>query len=287
MHPTQFDPTTRASLLALLDDVSPVVRKKLLSYFTAESAAAATLLKEVASGGNRLLAWHARWFLDELKFSDPIAEFRGFIRSLNYELETGTLLLSRTVYPELDVAACCEQLDQIAARCRELIAEPSSAREKCRVINRVLFHDHGFRGNIEHYSDPDNSFLNRVLARRKGIPISLCTVYLLIAQRLGLTLEPVALPGHFVVGCYLDDLPFFVDAFEGGVLRSADEMCARLRINGIFPKITDLAPTPIREVLCRTCRNLVNHYSAAGDSERSGLFASFVDEFESTHAQSS
>ena len=75
---------------------------------------------------------------------------------MNYELETGALLLARTVTPRLDVGHCCTTLDAIADRCRELIVEPSSTREKCRILNRVLFHEWGFHGNVEHYTDPRN-----------------------------------------------------------------------------------------------------------------------------------
>ncbi len=281
-------PLNREALLSLLDDTSPIVRRALLLHFTQLGSAAEQFLRSVAAGDHRPLAWHARWFLDELKFTDPVAEFRGFIRSLNYELETGALLLARTVNPGLDAGRCCDELDAIAARCRELIVEPSSAREKCRVINRVLYHDHGFHGNIEQYTDPLNSFLDQVLARRKGIPISLSLLYLLVARRLGLDLEAVGLPGHFMVGCFHEELPFFIDAFDGGVFRTPDEIFRFLRTRDIEPKLSDLAPTPVREVLCRCCRNLVQHYAAAGDHERSKLFASFVEEFESAyerHAQ--
>lgn len=284
------DPATlnREALLTLLDDVSPVVRRALLVHFATIGAPAEKFLREVASGHHRPLAWHARWFLEELKFTDPVAEFRGFIRSLNYELETGALLLARTVRPDLDAGKCCDQLDAIAARCRELVVEPSSAREKCRVINRVLYHDHGFHGNVEQYTDPLNSFLDQVLVRKKGIPLSLSLLYLLVARRLGLELEPVGLPGHFMVGCFHDELPFFIDAFDGGLFRTPEEIFRFLRTRDIEPKLTDLAPTPVREVLCRCCRNLVQHYTASGDPERARLFAGFVDEFESAyerHAQ--
>jgi len=272
----------RDALFSLLDDTSPPVRQALLSHLAQSGPAGLEFLKDVARGPNRVAAWHARWFLDELRFADPIAEFRGFIRSLNYELETGALLLSRTVSPNIDVAGCCRRLDELAARCRELMVEPSTARERCRVLNRVLFHEAGFHGNVEHYTDPLNSFIDQVLIRRTGIPISLCTLYLLVAQRVNLDLEPVGLPGHFLVGCYLDTTPFFVDAFEGGVFRTPDDIFSTLRANHIVPKMTDLAPTPVREVLCRTCRNLVHHYRASGNSRHAGLFADFVEEFEST-----
>lgn len=240
-------------------------------------------LQETARSSNRILARYASWYLDELKFADPVAEFRGFIRSLNYELETGALLLSRTVTPSLDVGACCAELDKIAARCAELISEPATAREKCRIINRVLFHEWGFHGNVENYTDPLNSFLDQVLQRHTGIPISLSIVYLLVAQRLGLALEPVGLPGHFIVGSFEENPPFFVDPFDKGVFLDPDEIFTLLRANHIVPKDTDLAPTPVREVLCRCCRNLANHYSAKGRADYARLFASFVEEFEATY----
>ncbi len=274
---------SREAVLALLDDPSPVVRKALLAHFSAQGQPARLFLEGLANGGSRLLATHARGYLEELKFTDPVSEFRDFIRSLNYELETGALLLARTVFPDTDIGLSCQRLDDLAARCRELIAEPLSVREKCRIMNRVLFHENGFRGNLEHYTDPLNSFLPVVLERRKGIPLSLSIVYLLVAHRLGIDLEPVAIPGHFMIGCYLEDAPLFIDPFEQGAFRSPEEVFAFVKAGPIAPKVSDLAPTTVREVLCRSCRNLVHHYTAAGDTDRAELFESFVEEFESTH----
>ncbi|MEO6873992.1 MAG: transglutaminase-like domain-containing protein [Opitutaceae bacterium] len=288
VEPAKLDEARQQAFRDLLDDSSPAVRQALLAHFASLGTEAMHFLQETARSPHRQVARHAAWFLEELKFSDPVAEFRGFIRSLNYELETGALLLSRTVMPGLDVGACCTELDQIAARCRELISEPCSTRQQCRIINRVLFHEWGFHGNVEHYTDPMNSLLDQVLERRTGIPLTLSIVYLLVAHRLGLALEPVGLPGHFIVGCFEDSPPFFVDPFDKGVFLDPDEIYALLRANQIAPQVTDLAPTPVREVLCRNCRNLVNHYTAAGDTGRAKLFASFVVEFETTyerHAQ--
>lgn len=279
----RFTAEQRAALARLLDDTSATVRQSLLAHFHRHGIGSVEFLRHVASQPDRALAAHANWYLRELNFSDPVAEFRGFIRSLNYELETGALLLSRTIHPDLDIGASCALLDQMAARCRELIAEPATVRDKCRVMNRVLFHEFALRGNTEHYADPLNSFLDQVLLRRKGIPISLSIVYLLVAERLGLSLEPVGLPGHFVVGCYAEELPFYIDPFNAGRIISAGEAVAMLRKHSLSPTIADLAPTPVREVLCRCCRNLVNHYSVANDPDRARLFAEFVAEFESTY----
>jgi regulator of sirC expression with transglutaminase-like and TPR domain len=278
-----FKPAENDAFATLLDDPSPVVRARLLDHFARRPEEARPFLIALAEGKNRALAWHARWFLNELRFSDPAAEFRGFIQSLSYELETGALLMARTVSPGLDAGACAEELDRLAARCRELMAEPASARERCRVINRVLYHEEGFRGNTEHYTDPLNSLLPEVLARKKGIPISLGIVYLLVARRLGMELEPVGMPGHFLVGCYSEAEPFYIDAFEQGAFRGAAELVLALRAQGIEPSLGDLAPSPVREVLARCCRNLVNHYAAAGDEGRASMFESFLAEFEAAY----
>ncbi len=283
MEAKKFTPAQRQALTELLDDPSAAVRSALLGEFVRHGHESVDLLHKLTRQPNRVLALHAAWFLRELNLSDPVGEFRGFIRSLNYELETGALLLSRTVNADLDVGACCTQLDALAVRCRELIAEPATAREKCRVLNRVLFHEYGLHGNADNYTDPLNSYLDQVLARRKGIPISLSIVYLLVAERVGLQLEAVALPGHFMVGCYEESVPFFIDPFNAGVFLSAGEVFMLLRQNSGQASLADLAPTPVREVLCRCCRNLANHYHAAHEPGHARLFAGFVAEFESTH----
>lgn len=285
METTALAATERAALIALLDDPSPAVRRALRARFTALGERAGLMLREVAAGGDRQLARHALEYLEELGLSDPAAEFRAYIRGRRYELEAGSLLLARIANPRLDEAACRAQLDAMAARCRELITEPSSTREKCRALNRVLFHECGFHGNTENYTDPRNSFLDQVLERRTGLPISLSIVYLLVAARAGLELEPVGLPGHFLVGCFSDGLPFFIDAFEGGVFRGSADVLDALaaRPGGLRP--SDLAPTSVAEVLCRSCRNLARHHEASLDPERARLFAGFVGEFEAAHSR--
>lgn len=279
------NPAWQQTLLRLLDDPSAVVRQALIIHITEMGAPAVSYLREIAQSHNRVLAGHAIWFLNELKFSDPAAEFSGFIRSLNYELETGSLLLARIVSPKLDIGRCCSAIEAMARRCRELSIEPSSAREKCRLINRVLFHEWGFRGNVEHYVDPLNSLLDQVIERRKGNPLSLCIIYLLVAGRLDFHLEPVGLPGHFVVGCSADDMPFYVDPFDQGMIHDREDVLGILRGKRPGLKSTDLGPVPVREILCRICRNLVASYTAAGDMDRARIFTGFIEEFEAAYAR--
>jgi len=282
---TNLSPTEKSALLSLIDDPSPIVRRGLKQRFSCLGPAAHRFLRDTAEGTNRHLAWHARQFLQDLDLCDPRAEFREYIRALDYDLERGALMIARTARPNLDTGIVGTELDRIAQRCRDLIIEPSTTRTKCRVINRILYHEMGFRGNAENYTDPDNSFIDQVLSRRCGIPISLCTLYLLVARRLDLDLEPVGLPGHFMIGCFAEERPFFIDAFDGGVFRTPEEVFVFLRANDLPLGLSDLAPTPVREVLGRSCRNLANHYESRGDRERAAIFDEFVNEFDSSFAK--
>lgn len=283
MEQRNLNPAEQAALVALLDDPSPAVRHALLERFTQLGATARDLLTPATQHADPVVAAAAQWFLRELKFADPAAEFRGFIQSLNYELETGALLLARVVNPGLDVAAICTQLDAFGARVRKLLPRSATLRAQCRVLNRVLFEEFGLAGNGDHFADPRNSLLDQILERRLGIPISLSVVYLLVARRAGIELEPVGVPGHFLVGGYEPEGPFFIDAFNRGMFLSPEDVFERIRALNHQPQLADLAPTPVREVLCRMCRNLVNHFTVADDPAHARLFGEFVAEFEATY----
>ena len=286
MEETILTAAEKTALTSLLDDPSPAVRQALLAHFERDSRRAGEFLQGISAGPNRLAAEAARTYLRELKLSDPVSDFRDFIASLSYELESGMLLLSRTYHPALDVVAVRARLDALAARFLKLRPLGRGLRAQCLLLNQVLFAEFGLRGNHEHYTDPLNSFIDQVLERRTGLPLSLAIVYLLVAQRGGLELEPVGAPGHFLVGAYEPEGPFFVDAFQGGQILEAEEVFARLRAMNHTPQLGDLAPTPIREVLTRCCRNLANHFTAAQDHDRARLYAGFVADFEAVHERS-
>ena len=279
------NPVHLRALRQLIDDTSPAVRRSLLEHFQKLGEPACEFLRELSRGPNRIAATHAQWYLGELRWSDPTNEFLHFIRSLNYELESGAILIARVADPAADATQVCTALDSIAARCRELMVEPLTPWQKCSVINRVLFHELGFRGNASHYTDPQNSLIHRVLERRIGIPITLSIVYLLVAERCGVTLEPVALPGHFVVGCFSDEDVVYIDPFRGGIVSTRDDLLSWLISYDLPRDDSTLSPTTIRETLSRCCRNLCAHYAAAGADELARQFAQFDGEFETTYRQ--
>ena len=272
---------------SLLDDESVIVRDGLIKFFQSVPDTGKEFLLGLSQGEDSYLAKHAQNMIQKLGWIDSAGDFFKFIHSLRYELETGWFLLDRTVYPDFETSTYSFFLDKLADRCRELLLQPSSPRMSCEVINRVLFHEYGFRGTRENFENPENSFLHRVLDRREGLPITLCAIYILIARRIGFELDPIGTPGRFMVGCFAERHPFYIDCWAGGRLIELDQMQDKLGILPDEESGVSLLPVTVAETLTRACRNLCRHYASANDVAKTKLFESFVGEFERVHQEAS
>jgi regulator of sirC expression with transglutaminase-like and TPR domain len=175
------------------------------------------------------------------------------------DLARGALLIARQAYPDLDVDHYLCQLDTLANDFRARHATRDTLTADLENLGQYLFVDLGFRGNQDHYDDPRNSYLNDVLDRRLGIPITLSVVYLELGHRLGLPLAGVNFPYHFLVRSTDAATPLFIDPFANGALIAGDELSARLPvIEGRKLELADsfLAPASPRHILARMLRNL-------------------------------
>lgn len=275
------------ALVRLLDDNSEVVRGAVSQELKDLGDEGVAFLQEISRERGKGLDRYARRMLAELGEDDPVADFTRFVRSFRYELETGCHLLERTIHPELEWEQVCRFLDSVAVRCSEFMEEDSSTFEKCKQLNLVLFHEYGFRGDSTNFHDPENNFLSSVIRRRKGIPISLSTIYLLVSDRCGFKLEPVGIPGRFLLAHFDGDNSFFLDPFDRGRFRSEEEVRQILLSRNIEDSAEFLLPTPVGEILCRYCRNLVHQYTMRNELSRAHLFAGFIQEFESAYERES
>ncbi len=176
------------------------------------------------------------------------------------DLARGALTIARIGYPALDAAPYLARLDTLADGARPRLRPGLSPADAGLAVAGYLFHDLGFRGNEDDYYDPCNSFLNDVLERRTGIPISLSVLLIETAVRLGLPAEGVGFPGHFLVR--IDTV--LLDPFFGGRPIGPDELLARYRALGDGQAATlphdALAPTDRPAILARMLRNLVRTY---------------------------
>jgi regulator of sirC expression with transglutaminase-like and TPR domain len=186
------------------------------------------------------------------------------------DLARSALLIAAEEYPALDISRYLARLDQLAGEVAPRLSGVRTPAERVAVLNQFLFTEHGFVGNRQHYEDPRNSFLNEVLDRCAGIPITLSLVYMEVARRAGVAVDGVGFPGHFLVKHGGRD-PVLVDAFFQTVLTR--EECQR-RLAAVLGAEARLLPelhlrkATAREILVRLLGNLKVIYVRTADFGR-------------------
>jgi regulator of sirC expression with transglutaminase-like and TPR domain len=181
-------------------------------------------------------------------------------------LAEAALLIAADEYPDLDVDDYLHRLDDLAGSVRRSLPDEAGLEETVVALNNFLFVEQGFTGNGDDYYDPRNSFLNDVLDRKLGIPITLSILYLEIGRRLGLPFEGVSFPGHFLVKCATNEGDVVLDPFWGGVPLSEDDLRDRLEETCGKPQAASAPLAPLlstagkKEILIRMLRNLKGVY---------------------------
>lgn len=277
----------RDALIRLLDDDNPVVRSAVVAEIQSQEEDGVGFLREIALQKGEGIGRHARSLLVEMGYDDPDGDFRSFIQSFRYELEVGCYLLERTVHPELEWGVVSGFLDRVADRCREFVDGKASVFENCKQLNRVLYHEFKFSGDLENFENPENNFISSVTRRRKGIPISLSIIYLLVADRCGVSLEPIGTPGRFLLASLEESNSFYLDPFDRGHFRSEEEVRQMLLTHHIEDGAEYLLPSTTGEVLCRICRNLVHQYTLRNELGKARQFSGYVQEFENVYERES
>jgi regulator of sirC expression with transglutaminase-like and TPR domain len=196
----------------------------------------------------------------------PRARFTEIVRGpeASIDLAEAALLIAAEAYPGLEVARYTAVLDALAHGARPRVERATSDIERVRALIAHLAVEHRFIGNQEEYYDRRNSFLNEVLDRHTGIPITLTLVYTEVARRLGLPLHGVGFPGHFLAK-YVSDPIVIVDPFHGQILTTADceqRLRAVMGPDAQFDSSLLRAATA-REILVRMLRNLKQIYLQA------------------------
>jgi len=203
-----------------------------------------------------------------------LERFAELVTREQFSLAEACLLIAQDQYPELDIAACVAKLDAMAATVRGRLAADALAEQKVAALNFHLFGELRFCGNADAYYDPRNSYLNEVLERRTGIPITLAIVYLEVGRRLGLQLQGVSFPGHFLVKLRLKQGSLVLDPFAGG--EPCSETGLRARLGQALPADRQakpeldryLEPATPREIVARVLRNLKGIYLKNAKLER-------------------
>jgi regulator of sirC expression with transglutaminase-like and TPR domain len=195
------------------------------------------------------------------------ARFRDLINRPEDEIDLAeaALLIAKGVNDALDIDAYLSQIEGLARQLQQRLSESVGETERILALNRFLFDEQGFAPNVDNYYDPRNSFLNEVLERRVGIPISLSILYMEIGRRVGLPLRGVSFPGHFLVKCKVNDGVVVLDPYCRGVSLSLNDLQQRLRdVQGGEVSRAIIAGMLVsankKEILARVLRNLKTIY---------------------------
>ncbi len=203
-------------------------------------------------------------------FASLVAEDEGF------PLLEAAASLALDEYPDGDVQQVLDSVDQLAQRLRRRLSPDADPLQRLRMLNQFFFKDLGFAGNVNHYHDPDNSYLHVVLRTRRGIPVSLAVLWLELAQGLRLKARGINFPGHFLVKVNLPAGQVVIDPFSGESL-SREALSERLLpyqqsqgMVGEFevPMGLYLQSAAPRDILARMLRNLKDLHRSQSDTSR-------------------
>lgn len=200
---------------------------------------------------------------EEIRFGQLKDEFQTFVShsARQEDWEHGAFLIAKLAYPDLSIPHYVECLDHLAEEFRtKWLATESPSGKAARQLSTFLFKDKGFSGNRTQYYDPDNSYMNRVIETRQGIPISLSALYVFVGKRLGLPLAGVGMPGHFLVKLEGETPPQFVDCFNGGTILREQDCEQFITASGLAydKQLLEKSSTPT--MLERMLRNLLSIY---------------------------
>ena len=188
------------------------------------------------------------------------------------DLLRASFALARIEYPQLDARAGLQYIEALARRVAKRIQEPGDPAQSIAALNEVLFREEMFRGNVVDYFNPRNSFINDVLERRLGIPITLALLYMEVARRAGFMLLGVGMPGHFLLKHYdVNGRSLLIDAFSNGAIVTEED--CRQRLDSIYAgqmplKAEFFLPVTRRQMLTRMLTNLKTIYLNQRDFRR-------------------
>jgi regulator of sirC expression with transglutaminase-like and TPR domain len=186
-------------------------------------------------------------------------------------LAEGALLIAAEEYDDLDVDGYLDRIDEMASILRRRLRSDISPTEALIALNLYVFDELGFSGNAGDYYDPRNSFLNDVIDRRLGIPITLAVLYIEIGRRIGLPLEGVSFPAHFLVKCILREGMLILDPYARGASLGLEDLQERLKVFSkeiaIEPDVVPslLASATPNDIFARMLRNLRAIYASRGE----------------------
>jgi len=286
------------AMLYLLDDTDEQVISSVSSRLLREGESVIPLLEEYWLGNSDpVRAVRIEQIIRSIQTGSLTRDFQNWLKSNNRDLLTASLLVSRIHYPGLDTSVVNNFIEKLRMDAWMALYNAGNPTDKVRILNHIFFERNGFKGNSEDYHHPDNSCINRVIEMRSGNPISMCNLYAIVAQKLGIPLFGVNLPQHFVLA-YCDDgnknpiVPFsspetlnreeygsalfYVNPFSKGQIFLRRNIRDFLEVIRVQPSDNFFEPCENLEILKRMLRNLHFSYTKTNDNDRKLLVEHYM-----------
>jgi Uncharacterized conserved protein len=271
------------ALIRLLDEDDPQILSVVTSELIANRHQVSSMLHEAMNTADSLVRIRIREILDEIErqnLQEQLESLKKYLKTEEFSLEKALHLVSKTFYPKADFVALQDVLSEMAISLKYRLSNVYQPAEVIDTVNRFFLDDLGLKGSAENYHDLDNNIIYRVLERKRGVPVSLCTIYILVGRRLNLPIFGVGAPAHFMIKFLFERTEIFVDVFNNGVVMLRKEAEEFIRSMGFEPEERHLRAVSDYQILARTCRNISRSLDLKGDSHKANLFMDLSLEIE-------
>lgn len=257
------------ALVSLLDDTDQEVKSHVKDRIISLGNAVIPFLEDKWENSfNPTIQKEIEELVHELQFSLLKERLVRWRDSEEQDLLTGLWLVNTYQYPELEYDKLNADMHQIYFEVWTAFHNELPPYEKIRTINNILFGNLRFSANTKNFHSPGNSMLSKVIENKKGNPISLCSIYLLVANKLGLPVYGVNLPNLFVLTYKSRDITFYINAFNKGLIFSKQDISNYLEHLKIAPRKEYFEPCRNIEIISRTLRNLYVAFEKIGELEK-------------------
>ena len=257
------------ALISLLDDTDLEVKNHVRDkIFSLGSEVIPFLEKKWENSFNPEIQKEIEELVHGLQFSQLKERLMSWKKSPDQDLLTGLWIINTYQYPDLEFDKLNADMHQIYFDVWTAFKNDLLPYEQIKIINGVLFNTLRFSANTKNFHSPGNSMLSNVLETKKGNPISLCTIYLLVAKKLGLPIYGVNLPNLFVLIYKAKDITFYINAFNKGLVFSKQDVTNYLGHLKIEPREEFFEPCSNKDIIVRSLRNLIVAFEKLGEVEK-------------------
>jgi regulator of sirC expression with transglutaminase-like and TPR domain len=271
------DPKEFTALVSLLDDPDNTVFDNISDRLISFGSDVIPALEGHWEGSlDSMIQERIENIIHRIQFDQCHVRLHHWVQEGGISLLDGALIIASYQYPDLDEDVIRQQIARIRADIWIELNENLTALEKVRIFNHILYDIHGFSGNTRNYQSPENSYINSVLETKKGNPLSLGLIYCVLAKDLGIPIQGVNMPEHFILA-YIDEngilsngenVIFYINAFNHGSIFNRPEVFRFLEKLGKDPENEDLEPCSNITFINRLTNNLLHSYSKAGLNDK-------------------